>query len=57
VNEEPVVHKASIEILWHFNCGVCSNWWSYATVEGYEPTKMKCPHCGQEGEIAVEDSR
>jgi|TARA_Y100000114_G_scaffold150511_1_gene166114 hypothetical protein len=56
VNDK-VVHKASIEILWHFNCGACSNWWSYATIEGYEPTKMKCPHCGQEGEIAVEDSR
>jgi len=24
-------HEYSIEVLYHFNCGVCKNWWSYAT--------------------------
>ena len=23
-------HEYTVELLYHFNCGVCSNWWSYA---------------------------
>jgi len=37
----------STEHLFHFNCGECKNWWSYASVEDYKPYVMICPHCGE----------
>ena len=37
----------SKETLYHFNCGDCKNWWSYASVENYKPYVMFCPHCGE----------
>jgi len=48
-------HDYSIEVLYHFNCGVCKNWWSYATtpaphfIKDLELPKgidYYCPHCG-----------
>lgn len=37
----------SKEIIWHFTCKDCKNWWSYATQEEWEPSRrMWCPHCG-----------
>ena len=24
-------HQYTVELLFHFNCGTCKNWWSYAT--------------------------
>jgi predicted RNA-binding Zn-ribbon protein involved in translation (DUF1610 family) len=40
-------HTATAEIIWHFSCGNCGNWWSYATMEtGWRPQRMTCPHCG-----------
>ena len=41
-----VNHKFSKEILFHFRCGECDNWWSYATTEGYTPKEFRCCHCG-----------
>ena len=57
VGNNNLVHHASCEIIWHFSCGSCSNWWSYATSDNWEPKTMKCPHCGQDGEIADEENR
>ena len=28
------LHDYTIEILYHFNCGECKGWWSYATTPG-----------------------
>jgi len=42
-------HKYTFERLYHFTCGECLSWWSYASLDngtipiGYE---MNCPHCG-----------
>ena len=42
-------HEYTWETLFHFDCGECSNWWSYAGVlennQLRSPT-MTCPHCG-----------
>ena len=36
-----------VEILYHFTCNSCKNWWSIAMEKtGWKPKKMWCPHCG-----------
>ena len=47
-------HEYTIEILYHFTCGCCQEWWSYT----HTPSKLEidlnlpnneklwCPHCG-----------
>ena len=38
---------ASIEILYHFTCKSCKNWWSIAMEKPeWKPKEMWCPHCG-----------
>ena len=50
-------HQYTVELLFHFNCGTCKNWWSYATtpycLSGSieynslpENIDYYCPHCG-----------
>ena len=46
-------HKYTVEILYHFNCGCCGHWWSYAVTPFTQPaeiglsdTKVHCMHCG-----------
>ena len=46
-------HTYTWERIYHFSCGNCKNWWSYATEEEREiqiynkkSSKMTCPHCG-----------
>ena len=44
-------HKYTSELIYHFTCGKCSQWWSYASSEnGSIPDEyeMNCPHCGHE---------
>jgi len=56
-------HEYSVELLYHFNCGVCKNWWSYATtptgvmVELGLPKNMAyyCPHCGADEIAEIKD--
>tara|TARA_R110000787_G_scaffold182255_4_gene294200 strand:+ start:828 stop:986 length:159 start_codon:yes stop_codon:yes gene_type:complete len=43
------IHGYTTELLYHFICGNCMNWWSYASTEEYKIKKMYCPHCGKEG--------
>ena len=50
--------KYSKETIYHFNCSVCLNWWSYAHTEikpdrpvSLSKNEMQiagnyCPHCG-----------
>ena len=43
-------HFYTWERIYHFSCGNCKNWWSYATTEDsykWKSRKMTCPHCGQ----------
>ena len=42
-------HFYTWERIYHFSCGNCRNWWSYATTEDsykWKSRKMSCPHCG-----------
>ena len=51
-------HEYTCETIFHFNCGDCSNWWSYAGVinnNPYRPLIMICPHCGYRSKIKVKE--
>lgn len=53
-------HEYTIEVLYHYNCGLCKNWWSYASTPksksdnltwGMTGKYIYCPHCGTEAEL------
>ena len=56
-------HEYVYEILYHYNCVDCKQWWSYAvTPNGKEDPiwtmvekTMHCPHCGKEAGLKVKD--
>ena len=50
-------HTYTKELILHFNCAECMNWWSYATTEIVWPpwSEMTCPHCGHKAEIELKD--
>jgi hypothetical protein len=53
-------HEYSWEMLYHFNCGECKNWWSYTTTETayqWKSQKMFCPHCGYHTAIQPKDMK
>jgi len=39
------------ETIYHYTCEECNNWWSYATVDGYMPDVLTCPHCDTVGVV------
>ena len=48
-------HQYTVEVIYHFTCGVCENWWSYAVTPFVQPIefdagvtdeRIYCPHCG-----------
>jgi|TARA_B110000196_G_C20897593_1_gene544380 predicted small metal-binding protein len=55
-------HSYVFEILYHFTCGKCTKWWSYAKTpdnkeEMYKKIvkHMYCPHCGTKGSLQIKD--
>ena len=49
VGGEKKNHLYTWERIYHFSCGNCRNWWSYATSEDsytWKSRNMTCPHCG-----------
>ena len=51
-------HEYAWELLYHFNCGECKNWWSYATTENryqWKQQTLSCPLCGYRAEIQPKD--
>ena len=47
-------HLYTWERIYHFSCGNCKNWWSYAITEDsykWKSRKMTCPHCGHYSNI------
>ena len=47
-------HFYTWERIYHFSCGNCRNWWSYATTEDsykWKSRKMTCPHCNYHSTI------
>jgi len=60
-----VTHQFTIEILYHFNCGKCKGWWSYALTPEYKFQHLgwgmsgkfqHCPHCGAEAESEIKEN-
>ena len=52
--EEERTHLYTWERIYHFTCGWCKNWWSYATSEDsydWKSRMMICPHCGLHSNI------
>lgn len=54
VDKMKIMHEFTTETLYHYNCGECKQWWSYATTEERtNPFPFKyplyCPHCGAKG--------
>ena len=51
-------HEYAWELLYHFNCGECKNWWSYATTENryqWKQQTLSCPLCGYRAKIQPKD--
>ena len=50
-------HMFTREILFHFTCGECKNWWSYANSIGhsYFGWEMTCPHCGEKKKVKLDE--
>ncbi len=46
-----VKHGYSIEVLYHFSCGKCQNWWSIGDFQSGKNNHLTCPHCGWVGEL------
>jgi len=56
-------HKYTREILYHYTCGQCGHWWSYAhTAHKYDPRypkmlqELTCPHCGHTAPCEEKDA-
>ena len=55
-------HKYTVEILYHFTCGFCSHWWSYAVTPSTQSReielsdkKIYCIHCGHTQKAEIKD--
>ena len=54
VGGEQKDHLYTWERIYHFSCGNCKNWWSYATTEdsyAWKSRRMTCPHCNHHSTI------
>ena len=54
VGGEQKDHLNTWERIYHFSCGNCKNWWSYATSEdsyNWKSRRMTCPHCNHHSTI------
>ena len=57
-------HLYTWERIYHFSCGICKNWWSYAVIPNviygadmHLPSNMDyfCPHCGADEKVKVKE--
>ena len=56
-------HEYTVEILYHFTCGRCKMWWSWADTPSHlevhlplsEDDLVFCPHCGFHTTIKIKD--
>ena len=56
-------HEYTIECIFHFTCGECKNWWSYAREDKQLPSGKRtwkvyqyCPHCGQKSNLKKKEN-
>lgn len=50
--DRAMTHHYTMETLYHFTCGECENWWSYAHETRKKDltlpralSELSCPHC------------
>jgi hypothetical protein len=46
--------KFSVEILFHFQCGICEKWWTVG--DWIKSNYLNCPHCGTCQEVIADES-
>jgi DNA-directed RNA polymerase subunit RPC12/RpoP len=52
-------HEYTMEAIFHFTCGKCSQWWSYASTEVIDfhiSYEMNCPHCGYQTNLKKKEN-
>jgi DNA-directed RNA polymerase subunit RPC12/RpoP len=49
-------HMYTSETIFHFTCGECKNWWSYAGSHTWHED-VTCPHCGLKNKVELYDVR
>ena len=58
-------HEFTVEVLYHFNCGECKNWWSQTSTPTFDQTTLTwgvagkyihCPHCGHETDAEIKEN-
>ena len=49
-------HMYTSETIFHFTCGECKNWWSYAGSHTWHED-VTCPHCGLKNKVELYDAR
>jgi len=49
--------RITSEIIWHFTCDSCKNWWSISSMDGWKPKKLYCPHCGHKHDYIKNDTK
>ena len=58
-------HEFTVEVLYHFNCGKCKNWWSQTTTPDFNQTTLTwgvdgkyifCHHCGHETDAEIKEN-
>ena len=53
-------HEYTTERIYHFTCGRCSNWWSYASTEQNSlintRTNWGCPHCNHQANLKKKEN-
>ena len=52
-------HEYTLEVIFHFTCSKCCNWWSYASLENKNlpfGSRMYCPHCGQKSNLKKKEN-
>jgi len=48
-------HTWTDEKIYHFTCGECKNWWSYAGHFRNWKSVMTCPHCGHKADTKASE--
>ena len=57
-------HEYTVELLYHFTCGNCYLWWSWASTPTHikktplslpEDEPIFCPHCGTKNTMKVKE--
>ena len=55
-------HQYTVEVIYHFTCGSCNGWWSYAVTPFVQPflfgvtdEQIYCPHCGHTQTASIKE--